>query len=370
MLDVLRRLPGYWLLRRFNMTSTAPLALAISVTHKCNSRCKTCNLHLHTQKELSLREYEKIFKSMKRKPRWVTITGGEPFIRNDIYDIISAIAVNIRPDAITIATNGSLTGKVEKLVNTVVKDFPKIKFIINISIDGIGQRHDEIRGMEGAFERAITTFGKIREMPPPRNVRLGINTVVSKYNSAAIPELIEYVSGLGPDSHLIEPAQPRVELGVRTKSIEPSLDEYGKIVAGLVTGNLHIRDEDSLGEIIAAFRKRYYQLSYDILMRREQVVPCFAAVASAHIGPDGVVWSCCTIAKPLGYLRDANYDFRRVWKSRDAAAARRYIREGRCFCAMANASYVNLLVHPPAFWSIVRSSQILRKLAGGRRQRK
>jgi hypothetical protein len=72
-----------------------------------------------------------------------------------------------------------------------------------------------------------------------------------------------------------------------------------------------------------------------------------AGVASAQIAPNGDVWTCCVRAESMGNLREHDYDFGKVWRSREADRLRRSIKAGECHCPLANAAYTNMLTHAP-----------------------
>jgi len=102
--------------------------------------------------------------------------------------------------------------------------------------------------------------------------------------------------------------------------------------------------------ITNAFRLVYYALAIRILKANRQVIPCYAGISNVHMTPYGDIWACCTLGydKPMGNLRDYNYDFMALWKSSEAQNVRAYIREGRCHCPMANQTYSNMLMHLPS----------------------
>ena len=106
--------------------------------------------------------------------------------------------------------------------------------------------------------------------------------------------------------------------------------------------------ERSPAEIAQAFRRHYYQIARQTLLEQRQVLPCYAGVASAHIAPNGDVWTCCIRAEPMGNLRDAGYDLRKVWGSQRADELRDSIRRGECHCPLANAAYSSMLCDPPS----------------------
>ncbi|HOO55316.1 MAG TPA: radical SAM protein [bacterium] len=318
------------------------MSLALSVTHRCNARCATCRVTKRKPDELTFKEYEAIFKTLKGNIRWFTISGGEPFMRDDLGDIVDCLIRHNSPDAITIPTNGSFTQKSINLVKNVVRHNPDTRFIMSFSIDAIGPIHDKIRGLENSFEKAMDSFQAVKEMDV-ENLSTGFHTVISKYNHQMIPDLIEYLRNFNPDYHRFEIAQSRAELNVQNEEFAPTLEQYKKTLDFIK----RIEDnsgDDSLSQIIRIFRNEYYNLSLKIIDKKDQVIPCFAGIASAHIGPNGDVWPCCTLAKPMGNLREKSYSFKRVWESENATKVRRFIKENRCYCPMANACYTNMLL--------------------------
>jgi len=80
------RILRYRLARAGLCSPGSPLVLTFSITNRCNSRCKTCNIWkipAEESEELSLDEIELIFKSMD-KLYFLNISGGEPFLRKDL----------------------------------------------------------------------------------------------------------------------------------------------------------------------------------------------------------------------------------------------------------------------------------------------
>ena len=117
-----------------------PMNITLSVTDRCNSRCKTCNVWKVYRKnpkkakeELTLEEYERIFRNFKNL-FWVTITGGEPFLRNDLRYIIVSLYDATKPKFLTIATNALLTKKIVDDVRYIVKKCPNMKIFVNLSL--------------------------------------------------------------------------------------------------------------------------------------------------------------------------------------------------------------------------------------------
>src|SRR5207244_3400976 len=64
------------------------------------------------------------------------------------------------------------------------------------------------------------------------------------------------------------------------------------------------------------------------------------------------VWPCCIRAESMGNLRDHDYNFASVWNTAKGGDLRRSIKAGECYCPLANASYTNMLCHPPTLASV------------------
>ncbi len=352
MLELVPRLPQYVTFRRFGKPKRLPLNLVMSVTYRCNSRCKTCNVWRKSADELSSDEWREVLASIGETPYYLTFSGGEPFLREDIIEIVSSAYDLCHPAIITIPTNALMSHAIPRRVEAILQRLDEAQVGINLSIDGIGQEHDNIRGVEGSYEKALETFRGLRSLSYP-NLTVGIHTVVSRFNVERIPEIYRELSKLAADSYISEIAEQRVELGTMGMDIAPSPGEYAKI-ANFLTDEIRNGSFSGLAKTTQAFRMQYYQLVRRILYEERQVIPCYAGFASGHIAPDGDVWACCTRAEPLGNLRQTGYDFKAIWFGERADAMRRSIAAGECHCPMANVAYSNMLLHAPTLLKVAR----------------
>ncbi len=350
MIGLLTQIPQYRLFRGIGYPRKMPLNVTLSVTYACNSRCKTCHVWKRKADDLSLAELELTFRSLGKAPYWFTISGGEPFLRKDLVDICRSIYANCCPGIINIPTNGLLCNTIPEQVGQIAEYCPKTNIIINLSLDGVGSNHDEIRGVPGNWEKAMTTYDALRELRY-NNLQLGIHTVISKYNISLIPDIFEYVmTELSPDSYITEIAEQRVELCTIEDDITPSPKSYTKAIDYLLP-KIRCHESTRISKITQAFRIHYYRMVEEVLVKKRQIIPCYAGFASAHIAPDGDVWACCIKAEPMGNLREVGYDFGKVWFNSKAQELRSRIKLGECYCPLANASYTNMLMH---FRTLVR----------------
>jgi len=337
--------PGYWGMRYLGFPRLMPMNLTVGVTYRCNSKCATCNIWKKRKVgELSAAEFQKAFASVGSTPYWVTFSGGEPFLREDLEDIVASACTTMRPGIVNIPTNG-LAEKTAERVAKIAADNPRTHVIVNLSLDGVGKRHDEIRGVPGAFEKAVKTYRDMQALSPG-NLELGIHTVISKYNVNDIPEIFEFAETLKPGAYITEIAEKRAELGTGD-DITPSLEDYEKAV-GFLKDRMKRKRGARIPRLINALRRQYYDLTVKTLRDRRQAIPCYAGYASAQITPEGDVWPCCVRADVLGNLREADYDFKRIWFGKKAETVRASIRKGECHCPLANASYTNMLANPKA----------------------
>ena len=106
-----------------------------------------------------------------------------------------------------------------------------------------------------------------------------------------------------------------------------------------------------------AFRAQYYQFAKRVLRERDQIIPCYAGWASAHVAPNGDLWSCCIRAEQVGNLRKTDYDLMPIWKGQAMAQLRGSIKRKECACPMANATYANMLLHPPTVAKVMTTAR-------------
>jgi MoaA/NifB/PqqE/SkfB family radical SAM enzyme len=181
MIGPILKIPAYKAFRKFNFPRLLPLNLTVSVTNSCNSRCSTCRIHTKDTPEMTLDEYDRVFRSLGKSPYWVTISGGEPFLRKDISEILRKVVDYCRPRIITLATNGILTDRIVNEIDKIAGNSPRLRLIVNVSIDGIGDEHDQIRNVKDGYRKAVETFHGLKQLNAP-NLAVGIHTVISNFN--------------------------------------------------------------------------------------------------------------------------------------------------------------------------------------------
>ncbi|MCD4797006.1 MAG: radical SAM protein [Candidatus Cloacimonetes bacterium] len=356
MIELIPKIFIFQLFRKFGFPRLLPINYTIGALYTCNSRCKTCNVWKKKADNLTLSEYKQVFKKIGRSPYWITISGGEPFLREDLIEICKIIYKYSRPAIINIPTNGILTKKIVNDVQAITNACPKTNLIINLSIDGINEQHDEIRQVKGNYRKVIDTFEKLKKIKR-KNLSIGIHSVISKFNVNNFALTANALMILKPDSYITEIAEERVELDTMNSGITPDMLAYKSAIDFLIH---RIKNEkfSGMNKITQAFRIEYYNLVKKIMRDKTQIIPCYSGFASAQISPDGEVWSCCIKAESMGNLRDLNYDFKKIWFGRRMDKERSSIKNKECYCPLANASYTNMLMDIPTLFRVFYRSFI------------
>lgn len=345
MIDVLWKIPLFILNRRFGWPKMLPINITLSPSPRCNSRCLTCNIWMKREDELTLDEWDRVFRSLGRAPFWFTVSGGEPFMFRDLVPLCQSLYRHCRPGIINIPTNSLMYKIIPARVEEICKSCPDAQIIINLSLDGVGEKHDRIRGIRGNFEKFEQNYHALRQLHCP-NLNIGIHSVISRFNVDDVSELFGYALATKPDSYITEIAEQRVELDTVGINITPPVDKYSWAIDQLID-QIERREFQGISKITETFRIEYYKLVKQILREETQVIPCFAGWASTQIYANGEVWPCCIRADNLANLRDVGYDFKRIWFSPEADRVRQSIRNKECHCTLANASYTNMLMHLP-----------------------
>lgn len=345
----------YKVSRTLHLRPWMPINITCSVTNRCNSRCLTCNVwKIYLDKpelqkeEFKVEEFDRTFQSIGTSPFWFTMSGGEPFLRKDLPQICESAYHQCQPAIINIPTNGIVANIIEEATKEILERCPKTSLIVNLSLDGVGPRHDEIRGVPENFNKLLDTYRRLRELRDEfQNFEVGIHSVVSKFSVHHLIETYEYAKHLEPDSYITEVAEERSELFTINSGITPNPNDYENFIQELTKRMRQdgLASERSVSRITKAFRLVYYQIATQVLKEKRQVIPCYAGYASCQITPIGDVWPCCVLGynASMGNLKDTEYDFKKVWCSEKAQKIRKLIRERICHCPLANAHYTSIL---------------------------
>ncbi len=343
---------GWWA-RLGVVTPPRPINVTFSVTRNCQSRCRTCFIWKHgSEGELQLPRIELLFRSIG----WTyffNVSGGEPFLRADLPEIVRLACRHMRPAVIHIPTNALAPERIEtmtrRILEIIAEEAPGTVLTVKPSMDGIGDAHDQIRGVPGNFDRLLDTLKRLKKLRENyRFLHVGVGTVVSRYNAGSLGSIIEFAGTLGVDTYINEVAEERREFFNINSGITPDSGSYGEIMEVFKRAvRSRMAGMNLLSRVTTAMRLVYYDIVTEYLRTGKQVIPCYAALLNVHINADGGVWPCAILAygAQMGVLED-DAGFQDIWNSPAAARIRRSIKRRECACPLANQAYSNMLLHP------------------------
>ena len=338
-----------------------PFDLDFAVTYRCNLRCIQCNVwrqyleHPERMKdELSREEIKRIFTSY-RDFKVVGITGGEPYMREDLKEIMKIIIEKQRKlKYLFITTNGTLTDRIIKTLREILDEmldaYGDLRLVQLISIDGPEEIHDYIRGVKGTYKKAIKTINLLHGfIDEYDNFSIGTVTVCSPFNIDKFDVVLREITRLR-DKYDLEPSFCVWFSGQLYKNI----GEVGDVDVinfrnKLVDYIPRIKDVVEVGgSPIARGRGIFYDLLKEWLKNpTKQVVPCGAAKVRYFLDAYGDVYPCTIYNMVIGNLREYGYSFEKLIDSEDRRRVRRLVVEERCpICCNTCETIPAILANP------------------------
>lgn len=173
-----------------------PVYLFLELNRRCNHRCIMCDIWKNPTDGISLPDMRRIFSQpFFNKIERVILAGGEPTIRRDLVDVSGFFIERLpRLRAMAILTNGYSTQKILDSAGAILAQMDlagKGQYLaVQISLDGIGEQYNAIRGIEKAWSRTHETVLRLKEMSRLRaNLGLMLHVVMQPRNLAQLPQL-------------------------------------------------------------------------------------------------------------------------------------------------------------------------------------
>jgi len=357
----------------------SPLYFVYFVSDLCNAHCKHCLLATHDEavreKELKIDEIEKVSASMDDM-LFFTPTGGEPFMRKDLAEIVRIFHRNNHALNVGIPTNGSLTGRVVETAKDILDTCPDIDLHIDVSIDDIGERHDEIRQFPGLFERATRTYKALRELEAHYpGFSTCVEITVSAYNQDHLLELYNHLThqvGVNTVFTLLTRGAPR-DPGAGVIDITKYEELHRVLEADNKARMLSGYYKMPFSDVLNAKRIVRPKIIAETVREHAYQIPCYAGSLGGAMFSQGQVLPCeLQVDRMIGNVRDYDYDFKALWHSERAEELRRYIRETKCFCTYECFLTVNILFNPLVLprvgkeWAALKAAKLKHRLTGGR----
>lgn len=305
-----------------------------TVTGYCNSKCVTCDIWREypfskdpDPRELSLEEIDRFFGRLPPSISWLSLTGGEPHARKDFAEIVHA-AIRRLPGLhlIGIPSNGLLPDRVMRLVESLAGR-PHPLMFLSFSVDGPSEVHDRVRGVPGGFRKTWATYEAVRKaVRDDPDFVVSIETTVSGENVGEVsPFLAETLDAghiltvtVGHNAYLY------TNEGKAAVSPLARRGELAEVLRTLKSRNQWWRPKSQVD-------RRYLNGVLRIAEEpKRQVAPCAALRASASVDAVGNVLPCLMWGKPLGNLRDFDYDLPKILAREETKQTRAEIVAEKC----------------------------------------
>lgn len=336
----------------------SPLQFTFFVTSRCNARCPFCfywQKRHSKQDELTVDEIEKISQSMDDL-LWLLFSGGEIYVRKDLPDIVDCFYRNTRPVIITLPTNGVAPQLILPATEEILQRCPNSAIVSKVSLDALYTEHDAIRNTPGNFEKAMETYEGLRRLGEKYdNLQLGINTVFCRENQDKMDEIIDFVDELpGCETHTISLVRgnPADEGYKRV-----DLDKYRRAIGRL---EKEMKTDDAKMYHFAMARLKSAQdlvqrrMIYETVRQGRRQLPCFAGRLDAVMNEVGDVFPCEILPEKMGNVREAGYDFKKVFNSRQADKVRAKIHSTKCYCSHECYFVTNILFNPKLYGQVAK----------------
>lgn len=303
----------------------------IAVTYRCNAACHMCNTWQHAT-DLAEEITPADLGSLPHLS-FANITGGEPFLREDIAEIVEV--VKSKADRVVISTNGYFTDRIIALA----RRFPDLGF--RVSLEGLPAANDELRGLKNGFDHGLRTLLRLRAM----GVRdIGFGITLSDRNADDIFELYELADAMG-----LEFATAAVHNTYYFHKFDNVIEDKERVASNL---------EQLASKLLSTRRpKNWFRAWFNMGLANyvrggSRPLPCDMGTDIFFVDPFGAVMPCNGMDASMGSLKEKNFD--EIWGGAEAASVRCRVGECGANCWMIGSASPAMKKHisVPTTWIV------------------
>lgn len=334
-----------------------PPILYLEVTSQCNSRCRTCyNWKKITEKpsNLSLEQIEKICTSIGQPMMHIVLTGGEPFLRQDLPELVGVMVKHLEPESISICTNGSMPTRIKDMTKKLLKAHQGL-LTIGLSFDGVGEEHDAIRGLPGSYKALVRTYKTLEPLAREHSrIKLAANTVLCQQT---LPHLERLHSTLKENfplirTHIVSPlfGEPW-DNNIKPITAEQMEEAYPLLREIALRGHRYPlnRPPHIIRGFVLAAKLTFNTLWFKALRQeRDHFYPCKAGRIMAHIDCYGWLHTCVDSRRAVE-LAEYDFDVMRAWRSGEFRGHLQVISKQGCECSTSGTDTINTFFYPRAY---------------------
>ncbi len=297
---------------------------AVITTYRCNAKCKMCHTWKYPSKaseEFNPQILEKLPGRMKR----INVTGGEPLLRKDLPDIISIL--NKKTNRVEISTNGFFTDRIIE----IAKKFPNIT--IRISVEGLPQKNDKLRGISNGFDHALRTLLRLKSLGIKD---IGFAIVISQNNITELPDLYTLTSGL--DVEFSQSTMHNSFYFHKDDNKNENLELIERTMKDFIIGLLQSKRKNLKLRIKDWFRAYINMGLLRHIYGQCRTIPCGAGTDLFFVDSWGKILACNGSDEPLimGDLNTTSFD--KIWNSEEAENIREIVKNCKKNCWMIGTS--------------------------------
>lgn len=323
-----------------------PTDASIILTYRCPMQCKMCNIWQYpTDRKEEIKASD--LRSLP-KLKFINLTGGEPFIREDLAEIVEECYRHT--DRIVISTSGWF----EDRIIALAERFPNIG--IRISIEGLSRKNDELRGREGGFDKGLRTLLRLKQMGVKD---IGFGCTVSNNNSKDMLSLYRLSLSLGLE--FATAAFHNSYYFHKDDNAITNRDEVCQDFRTLIEWQLKEKAPKSW------FRAYFNMGLINYIEGGRRMLPCEAGSANFFIDPWGEVYPCNGLEEKywkdsMGNIHDA--PFMEIWASEKAEQVRAKVRTcpKNCWMVGTASPVMHKYIKHPLAWALRNKLRSLRGL--------
>jgi MoaA/NifB/PqqE/SkfB family radical SAM enzyme len=304
---------------------------SIITTYRCNARCRMCNTWKYPSQvaeEIGVEVYQKL-------PfiRTINITGGEPFMREDLNDIVAVLKQKTK--RLVISSNGYFTDRILNL-------FDRHRDIgIRISLEGLPEANDRLRGIPDGFDHGIRTLIELHR----KGVKdIGFAITICDDNAADIMELYHLAKMMG--------------LEFATAAIHNSFYFHKYDNKFLQPESAAAELEKLINELLKSKKPKDWFRAYfncgliNYIEQKPRLLPCEMGYDSFFLDPFGRILPCNVLDESMGNLREMSFDD--IWHGDEAEKIRKQVKTcpRNCWMVGSAGQQMHKYIWKPAMWII------------------
>ena len=323
-----------------------PTDASIILTYRCPMRCQMCNIWKYPtnrSEEIQAKDLTSL-----PKLKFINLTGGEPFIREDLDTIVEECYNHT--DRIVISTSGWFEDRVIELA----KKFPNIG--IRISIEGLSEKNDELRGHDGGFDKGLRTLLSLKKMGVKD---IGFGCTVSNHNSKDMLSLYQLSLSMGME--FATAAFHNSYYFHKEDNLISNKEEVCNDFRQLIEWQLKENNPKSW------FRAWFNMGLINYIEGGRRMLPCEAGSANFFIDPWGEVYPCNGMEDKFWKLSMGNihqHTFNEIWESEQAAIVREKVRNcpKNCWMVGTASPVMHKYIKYPLKWALQNKLRSIRGL--------